>query len=159
MTDEERDRQLKELEKQRQEDSLKGSSYRKEHLKHPRDHKVEKKINTISLGFFKIGWAEMVVPLIVYSADGHCGNFDVHVSLLNTFPCFDESGASRVGEVYRSNICTKKKLKASADQTHRISQGFSPKVKPGRLFRKLNKPSVNKALRRGFHEIKYSGKH
>lgn len=65
MTDEERDRQLKELEKQRHEDSLKGSSPPEGTLKHPRDHKVEKKINAISLGFFKIGWAEMVVPLII----------------------------------------------------------------------------------------------
>jgi hypothetical protein len=65
MIDEERDRQLKELEKQRQEDSLIGSFPLEGALKHPRDHKVEKKINTISLGFFKIGWAEMVVPLIV----------------------------------------------------------------------------------------------
>ena len=65
MTDEERDRQLKELEKQRHEDSLKGSSPPQGALKHPREHKLEKKINTISLGFFKIGWAEMVVPLII----------------------------------------------------------------------------------------------
>jgi len=65
MTDEERDRQLKELEKQRYEDSLKENSPPKGVLKHPREHKLEKKLNTISLGFFKIGWAEMVVPLII----------------------------------------------------------------------------------------------
>jgi len=66
MTDEERDRQLKELEKQEREASLKGSSAPERALKHPRAHKIEKRINTISLGLFKIGWTEMVVPFIIF---------------------------------------------------------------------------------------------
>lgn len=65
MTDEERDRQLEEQEKQRQEDELRERSPKPEALKHPREHKMSRKINTISFDFFKLGWDELVVPLII----------------------------------------------------------------------------------------------
>jgi len=65
MTDEERDRQLKEQENQRQEDELRERSPKPETFKHPREHKMSWKINTISFGLFKLGWDELVVPLII----------------------------------------------------------------------------------------------
>lgn len=65
MTDDERDRQLIELEKQRQQESLKWNSPHAGELKNHRNYLIEKKINAISIGFFKTGWVEMVVPLII----------------------------------------------------------------------------------------------
>ena len=65
ITEAERERQLMELEKQRSNDSLKGSSLRESALKHQKKQKRLKKLNRISFGFFKIGWAEIVVPLVI----------------------------------------------------------------------------------------------
>ena len=65
ITDEERNRQVKELEKQMSDDSLIGKSPEESALKHQKHLKIIKKLNRISFGFFKIGWAEMVVPSVI----------------------------------------------------------------------------------------------
>jgi len=61
ITEEERDSQVKELEKQKSDDSLKGSSPDEIALKHLQ----MKKLDRISFRLFKIGWADLVVPSII----------------------------------------------------------------------------------------------
>jgi len=65
ITVEERDSQLKELEKQMNDDSLKGSSPQEKALKHQKEQKILKKLNRFSFGLFKFGWGEVVVPTII----------------------------------------------------------------------------------------------
>jgi uncharacterized Zn finger protein (UPF0148 family) len=65
MTDEERDRQLKEQEKERELDSLKSSSSIDDSLKHSRDQKVVRLVNKFSFGYFNRGLGELVVPIVV----------------------------------------------------------------------------------------------
>lgn len=65
ITEEERARQLMELEKQRSTDSLKGSSVKERALKHQKKQRMLIKLNRISFGFFRIGWAGLIVPLLI----------------------------------------------------------------------------------------------
>jgi len=65
MTDEERDRQLKELEKQREKDLSKGSSSSDGDLIHPWEHQLAKKMNTISLSIFNKSVGVLIVPVII----------------------------------------------------------------------------------------------
>lgn len=65
MTDEERDRQLKELEKLREQDSSKGSSTSAGDLIHPWEQKVARKINAISLNIFNKSVGVLIVPIVV----------------------------------------------------------------------------------------------
>jgi len=57
---EERDQQAKEYEMLLLRDSHKSSG------EHHHEHKVEKKLNLISFGIFKVGFAEILVPIITF---------------------------------------------------------------------------------------------
>lgn len=65
ITEEERGSQVKEMEKQKSDDSLKGSSPDEIALKHLQMQKFLKKLDRISFRLFKIGWADLVVPSII----------------------------------------------------------------------------------------------
>lgn len=65
ITEEVREKLLKEQEKQSSHDSLEDSSAQKWVLKQQKEHKFQKKLNKISLGFFKVGFTEMIVPLLI----------------------------------------------------------------------------------------------
>lgn len=66
ITEEERDRQVKELEMQRSDDSMKRNSPNKIALKRLHMQKFLKKLDRISFRLFKIGWADLVVPSIIF---------------------------------------------------------------------------------------------
>jgi len=65
ITPEEREKLVKEHEMQHAHDSL----YRihKKDLKHERRHRLQKRLNSVSLNFFKLGWTEMVVPFSIFA--------------------------------------------------------------------------------------------
>jgi len=65
ITPEEREKLVKEQEKQSSHHTLIGNSHHEGVLKHQHEHKIQKKLNKISLGFFNVGWAEMAVPFIL----------------------------------------------------------------------------------------------
>jgi len=65
VTQEEREKLVKEREELKSKKlSEKGSAHQEE-LKHHQEYKLEKKLNKLSLGFFKVGFAEMLVPLFI----------------------------------------------------------------------------------------------
>jgi len=66
ITPEERELLVKEQEKQSSDDSFIGSSPHVRVLKHQHSHKIQKKLNEISFGLFKVGWAELSVPIIIF---------------------------------------------------------------------------------------------
>ena len=57
---EEREMLLKENEMKHIHDSHKSSG------EHPHEHKVQRKLNLISFGIFKVGFAEILVPIITF---------------------------------------------------------------------------------------------
>jgi tRNA(Ile2) C34 agmatinyltransferase TiaS len=65
ITEEERERQLKELEKQLSDDSLKSISPQERVLKHLKKLRILQRLNRMSVGLFKMGWGEIVVPSII----------------------------------------------------------------------------------------------
>ena len=65
ITAEERDKQLKGLEMRMSDGFSKGGSPRERALKHQKEQKLLKKMNRFSFGFFKFGWAEIVVPTVI----------------------------------------------------------------------------------------------
>ena len=63
ITQEEREKLVKEvLDSQ---ESVEENAAHQQALKHQHELKIEKKLNKVSLGFFKVGFAEMVVPLVI----------------------------------------------------------------------------------------------
>ena len=65
ITEEIREKQIKEQQKHSTSDSSEYSSPQVKALKQDKKYKFQKKLNQFSLGYFKIGFAEMVVPVLV----------------------------------------------------------------------------------------------
>jgi len=65
ITQEEREKLVKEREDLKSKKSLENRSAHQEELKHHQEFKLEKNLNKLSVGFFKVGFAEMIVPLFV----------------------------------------------------------------------------------------------
>ena len=56
---------VKEREELKSKKLLEKGSTHQEELKHHQEYKLEKKLNKLSVGFFKVGFAEMIVPLFI----------------------------------------------------------------------------------------------
>lgn len=65
VTQEEREKLVKEQEELTSKKLLEKGSTHQEELKHHQEFKLEKKLNKLSVGFFKVGFAEMIVPLFI----------------------------------------------------------------------------------------------
>lgn len=65
ITEEEREKLVKEREELKSKKLLEKGSTHQEELKHHQEYKLEKKLNKLSVGFFKVGFAEMIVPLFI----------------------------------------------------------------------------------------------
>ena len=65
ITEELREKLIKEQQKQNSAPSFKESSPKEEALKRHKKYVFQKRLNKFSLGLFKIGFAEMVVPLSI----------------------------------------------------------------------------------------------
>ncbi len=65
ITQEELEELVKEREELKSKKLLEKGSTHQEELKHHQEYKLEKKLNKLSVGFFKVGFAEMIVPLFI----------------------------------------------------------------------------------------------
>ena len=65
ITQEEREKLVKEREELKSKKLIEKGSTHQEELKHHQEYLLEKRLNKLSLGFFKVGFAEMIVPLFI----------------------------------------------------------------------------------------------
>jgi len=65
VTEEVREKLVKKQEELAAKKLLEKDSTHQKELKHHQEYKLEKKLNKLSISFFKVGFAEMIVPLFI----------------------------------------------------------------------------------------------